>query len=239
MYRKKIVVGLVSLTFASIAFWTIDRHDAYSFEQVGNDVANISEENNNSSNISPENIYGTFESEYSWVKDPKLPENLIHEGITSIVHLKVLSMGEAEILPKKENFYNDTPYTPIEVEIVDTISGNPLSGKKTVYIQGGNIKISKLIESMDIQRSNKMGLNQLSQEKKDTMYITYSSDHDYKMEIGEEYVVILVNPAEDIYTVMANGYGIFDIEKTKSSKKIFKNVVTGKDSDFQFSNVKK
>jgi hypothetical protein len=245
---KKILVGLLSLSIAGVTFWAIDRNSSGNTELANESkVENIKTENPEKASkdtINPEKIYGTFEAEHSWAKDPKVPENLITEGKTSVVQLKVLSVGEAEMLPKTENFYTETPYTPIKVEILDTISGNQLSGQKTIYIEGGDIKISKLLSSMNAQRSSKMGLDKLSQDKKDSMYISYKSEFDYKMKPGKEYGIILVNPTDDIYTVMANGYGIFDLDTTtdtqsaKIASKMFKNVITGKESALKFSEVK-
>lgn len=230
MKRKKIVAGLLSIGFLGMIYWNITDNNTDNIVQAGNQSNVKSEEKNNPPNLNSKEIYGTFERENSWAFDPSKPENLYTEGVTSVVQLKVLSIGEAEILPKKEKFDTQDPFTPIEVEIVDTISGIPLSGKKTIYINGGDIKISKLIKSISTETSDKMGLTNLSQKEKDTKYISYTSIDDYKMKTGKEYTVILVNQADDIYTVMGSGYGIYDVEKDKSGKKAFKNVLTGKDS---------
>ena len=56
--------------------------------------------------------------------------------------MKIISIGEAKMLPKTEHFDDSKqPYTPVEVEIIKTISGNELSGTVTVYLSGGDIKI--------------------------------------------------------------------------------------------------
>jgi hypothetical protein len=234
MKRKKIVAGLLSIGFLGMVYWNIADKNTDTLVQAGNQSNVKSEEKNDLPNLSSKEIFRTFEREYSWAFDPSKPENLYTEGATSVVQLKVLSIGEAEILPKKEKFDTQEPFTPIEVEIVDTISGIPLSGKKTVYINGGDIKIAKLIKSIDKETSDKMGITQLPQKEKDSKYISYTSENDYKMKTGKEYMVILVNQTEDIYTIMGSGYGIFDIEKNESGKKIFKNVLNGKESDLQF-----
>ncbi|PFA69767.1 hypothetical protein CN378_03090 [Bacillus sp. AFS015802] len=244
--KKKVALGFLCLGLIGATLWTVSKTgaDNVASEEEGQNAEKVVFNNQIELTINPEQIYGTFEAEHSWDIDPRVPENLISNGKTSVVQLKVLSVGEAEMLPKTENFYTEIPYTPINVEIIDTISGNPLSGKKTIYIEGGDIKISKLLSSMDTQRSSKMGLDELSQDQKDSMYISYKSEFDYKMKTGKEYGIILVNPIEDIYTVMANGYGIFDLDTTANTKsvkmasKMFKNVITGKESALKFSELK-
>jgi hypothetical protein len=109
-------------------------------------------------------IYGTFESENSWVSDPREPENLFRAN-GSVVQIKVLSISEAKILPKTEDFYTDRPFTPIEVTIQETIEGYPLSGKKTIYVQGGDLRISNLVESWDKNRVSLLGINKLTKEE--------------------------------------------------------------------------
>lgn len=189
--------------------------------------------------MSSKKIYGTFESENSWLKDPSVPENIIFDGVTSIVNLKVISIGEAEILPKSEDFYSSTPHTPIQVEIIDIFSGEAQSGKQTIYIEGGDIKISKLIESVDKDTIAKMEFEKLSKDQKDSMYVSYNSQHDFKMKTVKEYGVILVEKIEGIYVISERGYGIFDIPKTKTvnGTNMYKNVLTGKESDIK--NLKK
>lgn len=60
--------------------------------------------------ISPEDVYSVSQSENSWAVDPREPRNLTMEG-TSIVHLKVLNIKEAEILPKYDKTF--IPICPI------------------------------------------------------------------------------------------------------------------------------
>jgi hypothetical protein len=174
-------------------------------------------------------IYGTFESENSWVSDPREPENLFRAS-GSVVQIKVLSISEAKILPKTENFYTDRPFTPIKVTIQETIDGNPLSGKKTIYVQGGDLRISNLVESWDKNRVSLLGLNKLTKEEQESKFMSFTSEYDYEMEPGKEYAVILAKPQTEgeIYTVMARGYGIFEIDETKNGGKLYRNVITGR-----------
>ncbi len=234
MNSKKLVAGLLSISFVGMLSWYIANHDTKTVVQAEKQNNVISEEKTKKTKeIASKDIYGTSETENSWVKDPTVPENLLIKGLTSVVQLKVLSIGEAEILPKIGDFYSQDPYTPIQVEVIDTISGNPMSGEKTIYINGGDIKISNLENSLDKGTSQKMGLDNLTSKQKETEYISYVSDHDYKMKTGKDYTVILVKQADDFYTVIGNGYGIFKASNSKRTN-MFKNVLTGKESDLQF-----
>lgn len=76
----------------------------------------------------------------------------------------------------------------------------------------------------------KMGLDTLTEEEKNNMYISYTSDYDYELQIGEEYILILSN--DTVSTIMASGYGIFIEDSNNqvqslSTERIFKNVLTG------------
>lgn len=234
MNRKNFLAVLLSIGFAALVSWNMLVNDTVTLVEFGNQNNVTNQKEKKLPDIAHKEIFGKYEREYSWAFDPTIPENLYTPEATSVVQLKVLSIGEAEILPQTEDFITQDPYTPLEVEIVDTISGIPLSGKKTIYVDGGDIKISKLMKFIDKEKSAKMGFNKLSKKEKDNMYISYTSEHDFKMKVGKEYTVFLVNQTENICTIMGSGYGIFDIKKDNSDKKIFKNVLTGKESALQF-----
>ncbi|WP_223701632.1 hypothetical protein [Sutcliffiella deserti] len=239
--KKVIATGLLTMTLAVILFWSISGQDRNIQQQAGihSDKVQTIEKKENvniQEEISPEDIYSVSQSENLWAWNPREPRIiLMNVEEASVVHLKVQSIGEAEILPKYENFYTYMPYTPMEVEIGETVYGSALSGNKTIYIQGGDIRISKLLDSWIEHKFEKMGLTKLSKEEQETKFISYTSEYDYKMEPGKEYAVILAKqPAEDeIYTVIARGYGIFEIE-TDQGEKIYKNVITGKTLDLDY-----
>lgn len=241
--RKIVATTLLTLTLAATLIWSFSGQDSnlQKFAGIHSDKLLILENKQDVSiqkEINPEDIYSVSQSQNSWAVDPREPQNLIIEG-TSIVHIKVLNIREAEILPKYENFYTYMPYTPLDVEIVDTIYGKDLSGEKTIYIGGGDIRISNLLDSWvgsEYTGLEKMGLTKLSREEQETKFISYTSEYDYKMVPGKEYVVILSDQEteDEIYTVMALGYGIFEIIQTDQGKKVYKNVITGKTSDLDF-----
>ncbi|MGD6831093.1 hypothetical protein ACQCT5_02945 [Sutcliffiella halmapala] len=241
--KKVITTALLPIAIAAILLWSIGGQDGNVQKQAGihsdkiltienKKYVNIQEE------IGPEDIYSVSQSQNLWAWNPREPRIILMnvEG-ASVVHLKVQSIGEAEILPKYENFYTYRPYTPLEVEIGETVYGNAVSaGNKTIYIQGGDIRISNLLDSWIEHKFEKMGLTKLSKEEQETKFISYTSEYDYKMEPGKEYAVILAKqPAEDeIYTVIARGYGIFEIEETDQGENIYRNVITGKTLKLDF-----
>ncbi|KPB05177.1 hypothetical protein [Bacillus sp. CHD6a] len=242
--RKIIATTLLTLTMAAILNWS-NGGQYKDFQKLAGThsekVLTIENKENvsNQEEISPENVYSVSQGQNIWALDPREPRNLILEG-TSIVHLQVINTSrEAEILPKYENFYTYRPFTPLEVEIEETIYGKALSGKKTIYIGGGDIRISNLLDSWvgnEYSGLEKMGLTKLSREEQETKFISYTSEHDYNMEPGKEYAVILTREQTDdeIFIVMAQGYGIFEIVKTEDGAKLYKNVITGETSDLDF-----
>lgn len=183
-------------------------------------------------NENDKDIYGTVGIENSWYADPADPNNLITNE-SYVVKVEIISIGEAKMLPKTEHFDDSKqPYTPVEVEIIKTISGNELSGTVTVYLSGGDIKISDLIKSLDEALVKKMELNTLSQEEQNKKYISYKTTYDYKLKTGNQYVVILNKQADEIYAIVANGYGIFQADQAllkEKKQEIFKNVLTDKE----------
>jgi hypothetical protein len=229
--RIAIAAGLLSMTLLIILFWGLDGQEPEMLqEHAGHQIyAGFKNAEESKKFKEKKDIYGTFESENSWVSDPREPENLFRAS-GSVVQIKVLSISEAKILPKTQNFYTDSPFTPIEVTIQETIDGKSLSGKKTIYVQGGDLRISNLIESWDENRVSSLGLNKLTKEEQKSKFMSFTSEYDYEMEPGKEYTVILAKPQTEgeIYTVMARGYGIFEIEESKNGGKLYRNVITGR-----------
>ncbi|MCA1319564.1 hypothetical protein LC085_06525 [Bacillus tianshenii] len=243
--KKVIATGFLTMTLAAILIWVIGVQEVNLQMYAGNHsdkILTIENKQNVSiqEELSPEDIHSVSQTQNIWAWNPKEPRIILMnvEG-ASVVHLKVQSTGEAEILPKSENFYTHMPYTPLEVEINETLYGNASTGKKTIYIQGGDIRISNLLDSWvgeEYVGLEKMGLTKLSREEQETKFISYTSEYDYKMKPGKEYAVILAKqPADDeIYTVIARGYGIFEIEETEQGEKTYRNVITGKTLNLDF-----
>lgn len=246
LFNKNVIAtGLLTMTLAAILIWSIGGQDVNIQKQAGihhDKVLTIENKEyvNDQEEIGPEDIYSVSQSENLWAWNPREPRIiLMNVEEASVVHLKVKSIGEAEVLPKYGKFYTYMPFTPLEVVIGETVYGNALAGKKTIYIEGGDIRISNLLDSWvgnEYEGLEKMGLTKLSKEEQETKFISYTSEYDYKMEPGKEYAVILAKqPAEDeIYTVIERGYGIFEIEETDQGEKIYRNVITGKTLKLDF-----
>ena len=199
-------------------------------------IQNNKEDNDSTSNSKKE-IYKTIEpAEACWAYDPTAPENLIKDHIETkyVIKVKVKSVGEAQILPKQENYYNpDSWLTPIKIEIEENLLGlNDISGDLTAYIDGGLIKISNLLKTISYSRAVSLGINNLTKEEKE-QYIEYKSTGNtyYEPTIGKEYVIIVNKTNDNLYQIVCGAYGIFSVEKNVNGKEIYKNVKTEKTLD--------
>ena len=185
-------------------------------------------------NTAESHIYQTIKSNYKWSKDVSNPSVIVKDN--TVVRAKIKSIKEAVMLDAKEKFSNPyTPYTPVEIEIIETLSGDSLSGSKIVYLNGGNIRISRMMEKLDNEECKKMGIDVLSEEERNNSFLQYINEFDYELQIDEEYILVLTKEATDIYVISANGYGIFkentaDTKFLQNTNTIFlKNVLTGKE----------
>lgn len=183
----------------------------------------------NSNKIVEKTIEG---EEASWAYDPTNPINLINDisETKCVVKVKIASIGEGEMLPKQENFYNPfTCYTPIEMQVVSNLlDENELLGNVTAYITGGKMKIANILKGTK-EEIEYMGIYDVSQVDPEK-YIEYKwSVPYYEPNIGEEYVIILNKVNPNLYQIMGGGYGIFKIEKTKEDMEIYRNVITNKE----------
>lgn len=189
--------------------------------------------NNDNMQIAQGEIYKTIQGEEaSWAYDATIPENLINDRKESkyVVKAKILSVGEGEMLPKQENFYNPfTCHTPIKMKIVDNLlSENKLSGTITAYITGGKMKIANILENATKQEVEYMGIYDVSQVDKEK-YIEYIwSESYYEPIVGDEYVIIIGKANANLYQVCCGGYGIFKVEKLNNQER-YTNVVTNKE----------
>ena len=168
--------------------------------------------------------------------DPTIPDNLInnHSKSNYVVKVKIISIGEGEMLPKQENFNNPhTCYTPIKIQITDNLMDtNKLSGIINAYINGGKIKISNLLKTINNEEARNLGVLNLSKEEREK-YIEYIWTTPYfEPAIGDEYVMIIHKTNSDLYQIMCGGYGIFSVNKSNNQEKYI-NVITGKEWKIQ------
>lgn len=187
-------------------------------------------------NTDKRQLYGTFEIETSWVKDPSESKNLLQvTKDNAIIKVKVKSIGDAVFFNKVNGFYDPNPYTPVEVVIEKIVDGQILDNINTVYLRGGEVKIYDLMKTLDQSTIKKMEFDTLTKEQQETMYVSYKSEYDYSLKPGEDYVFIVAKNSNDAYTIVGNGYGVFKVDeettnaKSISSEVILKNVLTKKD----------
>lgn len=203
--------------------------------ETGKNNENKTPEDNNATTqiqLAKDKIYKTIEGgEASWAYDPTIPENIIKDNQKSkyIVKVKIASIGEGEMLPRQENFYNPfTCYTPIKMQVIDNLlETNKLSGTITAYITGGKIKIANILKGTK-QQIEYIGIYDVSQVDPE-QYIEYKwSTPYYEPNVGEEYVIIIGKANENLYQICCGGYGIFKVEKLDNQERYI-NVVTNKE----------
>lgn len=188
--------------------------------------------------IPKDKIFAFIDTNNSWAIDPTIPEEVIKDS-SSVVKIKVLSTENAEFIDTIDSY---EPFTPINIEITDILSGENLSGEMKIYSLGGDVLISDAINNLPETDAKKMGFTELSNEEQNSKYISYTSEYDYDFEVGKEYVVILDKHPNNIYSIAAYGYGIFESAgksskelapsksnslSLQSSEPIYKNVLTG------------
>ena len=192
----------------------------------------ISNDNSSQIQVARGTIYKTIEGgESSWAYDPTIPKNLINDDAENkyVVKVKILDVGEGEMLTKQENFYVPfTCFTPIKMQIVDNmLDTNKLSGTITAYMEGGKIKIANILKATP-QEIEYMGIYDASQVDPE-QYIEYKwSVPYYEPSIGDEYVMIINKTTPSLYQIFDGGYGIFKVEKSSDGREIYKNVISGK-----------
>lgn len=228
---KKIFLSLIISSLLIIGFHNINNKSL-----IDNHDINYSTEDSKYNEIANNQIFATIENHFSWAIDPTIPENLIADS-SSIVKIKVLSINESMFI---DSLNYDGPLTPINVEVIETLSGSELPDSLDIYKFGGIVSISKLIEHQPEETTRKMGIDKIDKSEQNVNFIKYSSESDYDFKIGEEYVVILNKQANGIYTISAEGYGTFNLSnkegalsKSKASTNTYTNVLTGKTFEFK------
>lgn len=217
--KKTIIVSLCTLAVIAIGFNTINQKDNQNMKE-------------NIISSEEKKFYGTFETTNSWFADPAQPQNLLKvTENNAIIKIKVEAIEKPLFLDNKGDFREYRPYTPIKVKIEKVISGQFDKNIETIYILGGDVTISSLMKTIDDDTIKKMEFDTLTQEEQNNLYISYKSDYDYDLQIGEEYACIVSKNGNDTYTIIASGYGVFKKDSTKSVDELssFKNVITNND----------
>ncbi len=176
-------------------------------------------------------IFDEIRSEASYSEDPTIPSNLLKGINRHIVKIRVDNIGDAEFLPTTQYYNNPyNPCTPITIQITDNLYGDPIQPiNNKIYISGGDIKISKLEESLDETDIERLGIDTLTESEKNEEYMRYSSEYSYTMETGKEYIVVVCDIGNGMYKIVDEGCGIFAVTNptTRSVNGIvLKNVLT-------------
>ena len=163
-------------------------------------------------------IYSVIDRENSWAYDVSNTK-ILFEKSDIIVKVKVLKIGEStyEYTPKL------SPTTPIYVETLEILKGSVDKNINMILKRGGSVTVRDFIENSPSTSVNKMGLNNLTEEEKNTKYIIYNESGNYDLEVGKIYVVALKKDDNGVCYISANGYSVFEI----SAKELYTNVLTG------------
>ncbi len=193
------------------------------------EISNSDLTENNQISTSIQEVYADVNAEYSWAKDPSFSKNLIQDN-TSIVKIKTLCVNDAEFLVGTTDPRGDNrPYTPILVEISETLYGDKLQGKVTLYQSGGKVLIRDAIKHLPPEKSQKMGLNELTAQEQGSMYLHFGNEEtDYDLIENHDYVVMVNRSKENLYGIASGGYGVFEAADGKN----YKNVITGNPLEF-------
>jgi len=152
-------------------------------------------------------IYMSMSLDNMWAIDPSIPQEWIFENST-VVKLRIISQDNVSGFLNFVNFSDIAPYRKVEVKILDSFYGDKLSGEMTIYLQGGKILLKDFIEQDPLDRAEKMGLYNLSEEERNTLFINYGSDYDFEIQDNQEYIMILGN-FDGFYTNTGRGFCIF------------------------------
>ena len=196
-YNKIIKIALLPTCAALLATIIIPNmcNKSIDFAKTNISGNNTVIEQDNQIQVSKEKIYKTIEGgKACWAYDPTVVKNLLEDNSESkyVVKVKVLSVGEGEMLPKQENFYDPyTCYTPIKMQIIDNLlDTNKISGTITAYMTGGKMKIANILKGTK-QEIEYMGISDVSQVDPE-QYIEYKlSVAYYEPNIGDEYIIII------------------------------------------------
>ena len=160
---------------------------------------------------SGDKIYGFIESSYSWASYPGDTSKTVTEK-TIVVTAKILS-NDAGVFIAKNGYYDSNPFTPVTIDVTSVILGDFGLGKATIYNSGGYVLIEDLITHYEKhfgkERCEKMELYDLSQDERNSMYMSFNGDESYVLTQEKEYLLIF-DYNDDLEEYMIDGFGIFE-----------------------------
>ena len=166
-------------------------------------------------------IYMTIQNnqELSWAYDIT-NSKLVYEKADYVIKVKVLDIGKGTY---EYSAKNQNPTTPIKVETLEKLKGDEEKNITQILQWGGIVSVEDVIKNTPETSVNKMGLNKLSDEEKQTKYIKYEESGNFDFEIGKTYIVALIVSKDGNFYIGANGYSIFE---SNSKDNVYTNVIT-------------
>lgn len=174
-------------------------------------------------------VYGEVSGEFSWAFDPSIQNNLLKDG-AFVAKIKVISSQDALFVD--ENYLLD-PVTPYKIEILGNYGDVLSEGVNTIYTSGGFVPVTEFMNHADADTISKFELDKIAKSQRDSYYINYTSEYDYDLIPGEEYIVILNKSSENgEYYISCREYGVFKKTNISEDESDFVNVITGKSFEF-------
>ncbi|MDR3344486.1 MAG: hypothetical protein LBT21_02675, partial [Oscillospiraceae bacterium] len=139
-----------------------------------------------------------------------------------VVRAKVLSAGTAGLF---EPGAPSSPYTPLNVQVLEVLSGDMELGAQTLYFPGGAVTAEEYL-SKNPTSGQKIGLAELSQSERKSKYLQFTSETDFDIKKNTEYVFVLGQDVEkvapDLFFVYVGAYGTFtkDKKNVKTQKEL-------------------
>lgn len=150
-------------------------------------------------------IFGNIQMSTSLAYEPTA-QNLLNDT-TSVVKVKVTGLGEAHFVDGVG--FSDEPQTPIQFELLETISGQTISTDAHIYASGGLVSLAEMVRGLAPERIAKMEIDQLTHEQQAEQFMLYSADYDVELTVGETYVFLVVQQENGDYSLLLNGYSVF------------------------------
>ncbi|MDR1409588.1 MAG: hypothetical protein LBJ12_04840 [Oscillospiraceae bacterium] len=166
--------------------------------------------------IPNEQIFSISETNFVWAYDVMDTETVLGRA-TAVARVKVLSSEPASyVYPPAMS-----PYTPLNVQVLEVMSGNLELGLQTLYFPGGTVTAEQYLK-VEPRSSEKMGLTKYSQNERKKMHIKFEQETDYDLKKNTEYIFLLIRDDEVVsgaYFILDGAYSTFTTDK--------KNVKTG------------
>lgn len=154
--------------------------------------------------VQPE-IFGTMEMETSLAYEPTA-QNLLNDA-TSVIKVKVTGLGDAQFVDGVG--FSMEPQTPIEFELLDTVSGQTLASDAKIYASGGLVSLAEMVRALSAEQIAKMEIDTLTPQQQAEQFMLYRSDYDVELTSGQTYLFLVTQQVNGDYSLLLNGYSVF------------------------------